>query len=188
MEVSLWEACGRPTLDQPITSKTCPTWHLAKLRLQRALSRQGVHRRFPTWRSLWRAIRIGPAPATTTWGNLLRDGLLSTILNQSRAERPLTSTILTSWNPRWLLDHNTSQASDKRGAILDLLLKGHLVALQETHWHAAAAARWGNCFPGSKVAASPAILGPEGGWLGGVAVIVPTGIVLISEEMLVPAY
>eukprot|EP00972_Heterocapsa_arctica_P062444 9204687-Heterocapsa_arctica.AAC.1 len=65
---------------------------------------------------------------------------------------------------------------------MSLLLKGEIVALQGTHWHAAAAAKWGNSFPGSQVAAAPAIKSPEGGWVGGVATIIPLSAALVSEE------
>eukprot|EP00972_Heterocapsa_arctica_P088478 13044614-Heterocapsa_arctica.AAC.1 len=71
---------------------------------------------------------------------------------------------------------------------MNLLPKGEIVALQETHWHAAAAAKWGNSFPGSRVAAAPAVRSLEGGWLGGVATFVPLSAALVSEEVLVPAY
>eukprot|EP00972_Heterocapsa_arctica_P099281 14650294-Heterocapsa_arctica.AAC.1 len=71
---------------------------------------------------------------------------------------------------------------------MNLLLRGNIVALQETHWHASAAARWENSFPGNKVATAPAIRSVEGGWLGGVATIVPIGTTLIGHAILEPAY
>jgi hypothetical protein len=97
------------------------------------------------------------------------DATICTLLDQSRGPKIQSSTVLTSWNPRWLLSHSTAQAADKKQAIMNLLLKGNIVALQETHWHASAAARWENSFPGSKVATAPrppSEAPKGGGWVG----------------------
>eukprot|EP00972_Heterocapsa_arctica_P037839 5570105-Heterocapsa_arctica.AAC.1 len=71
---------------------------------------------------------------------------------------------------------------------MNLLLRGNLVALQETHWHESAAARWENSFPGNKVVTASAIRSNEGGWLGGVAMIVPIGATVVDHAILEPAY
>ena len=79
---------------------------------------------------------------------------------------------------------HTGAAAAKRAVVLRHLLRGRIIALQETHWDEAVAARWGALFPGSVVLAAPARPGPNGGRQGGVAIILPAGYRCVSHRTL----
>ena len=91
-----------------------------------------------------------------------------------------------TWNVRWLVDPLAAAASSKRAVVLRAVLRGDVALLQETHWDEQAAAIWASSFPGCTVKASPAILGPDGGRAGGVAVILPPGHVAVETRHLAP--
>ena len=71
----------------------------------------------------------------------------------------------------------------KRDRIRRWLDAGRVVLLQETHWSLADSSVWSHLFPAAAVRASVA---PGG--VGGVAIIVPSGISITSELEVVPGY
>ena len=171
---TLWEALGRPPLDNPLPLGRSGVWRTARQSLRRALrALDGTG----GWRSpgaLWAATRGEPLPIGRTWGQLC-DGL--TLEHAREAERRVQGGIsmkAASWNVRWLLDPHTSVAAAKRAVILRLLAEGCVVLLQETHWTPAACATWGGCFPMAEVCASAAQVSASGGLCGGVAILMPS--------------
>eukprot|EP00969_Alexandrium_andersonii_P103324 4559550-Alexandrium_andersonii.AAC.1 len=69
---------------------------------------------------------------------------------------------------------------------MKLLNQGALVALQENRWADADAGVWASQFPLAHVAAAPGRAGPGARVQGGVAVVLPRGLVATRQTVLVP--
>ena len=188
MDLPLWEALGRPPHAAWIPGGRSPTWNAARQLLRRALPdppapipRSGT--------SQWNLLHHGSAPARVSWGLMCNGytvGDLAAALQAHHDNVGANGVTVASWNIRWLVDTLTSQAAAKRTVIMSNLLRQRVVILQETHWNPAAAALWTANFPAATVAHSCAIVGPGGGWQGGVAVIVPAGTAITEVNIIAP--
>ena len=138
------------------------------------------------WPVLWSVLHGTTPPTHVTWHSLIGGISVSKLRARLNDLPALTGAHLVSWNIRWLLDPHTAKAAIKRTAILGHLLQGKIVCLQETHWHEAAAAQWQGLFPAAIVVPCPSRPGPGGGHQGGVAILLPHPIELISSRILVP--
>eukprot|EP00969_Alexandrium_andersonii_P065658 2894149-Alexandrium_andersonii.AAC.1 len=73
----------------------------------------------------------------------------------------------------------------KLAVVTEQLRAGRTVLLQETHWRPAIAPIWEALFTDASVCYSAARRGPQGGWQGGVAILVPRPAVIRSSRVLV---
>ena len=184
---SIHEALGSPAAAERVPGPKHPAWVKARWNLAKAINKADTRARkyiFRTWQSLWLALHDTEPPRDATWALLAAQLRLSDILPK------LTSTTIScpvvSWNVRWLVAPNTPVAAAKRAVILRALGTGKAVCLQETHWKNDDQALWEILFPTYDVHSSPAILGPSGGPVGGVAIILPHNMTLRSVHVRVP--
>ena len=70
--------------------------------------------------------------------------------------------------------------------VLDRVLAGQAVCLQETHWSEAKGYAWEGLFPAAQVASSPAHGDGQGVTRGRVAVLVPHHATAVSKRTLAP--
>ena len=89
--------------------------------------------------------------------------------------------------PGGLRKASTPKAALKRQFVLDKVLAGQVVCVQETHWSEAQGYAWAGLFPASQVAFTHAHTDPCGVTRGGVvAVLVPHRTRITSQRVLAP--
>ena len=159
-ELSLLEALGSPSLDLLPPAAGSPEWTARRNRLRHLLGQAGCRAALRTPASLWAAAGAPGRPGRR-WAQLADISLAGLA---SRLLRPCTtgSVQIATWDARWLLSPHSGQGTRKRAFIHGLLLRGIVVALQETHWTPASAALWGGLFPGAQVFSSEAPRPPRG--------------------------
>ena len=125
------------------------------------------------------------SPGSHDVGQALWDASVDTIVARLKdgAEAPPFSCY--SWNARWV-KASTPKAALKRQFVLDKVLAGQVVCVQETHWSEAQGYAWAGLFPSSQVAFAHAHADPRGVTRGGVAVLVPHRSRIVSQRVLAP--
>lgn len=166
---------------QHLWAQLAPVDSLYTLSPGRPLSR----RRVRTWRLLAFAARVSPDLTTSLltvcdWrlGDT-RDVLDSQLLQLGQAliTQPASNcrAAFTSWNLTSLTDFWTTEALAKRSVLARCLDQGP-VCLQETKWQPHHACELERLYPGLVVCHSPAQPTEAGGYSGGVAILLPTGL------------
>ena len=172
-ELSLLEALGSPGFDLLPPAAGSPEWAARRNRLRHLLCAAGCHAALRTPASLWAAAGAPGRPGRR-WAQLA-DISLAGLVSRLLRPRAAGTIQIATWNARWLLSPHSGQGTRKRAFIHGLLLRGIVVALQETHWTPASAAVWGGLFPGAQVFSSEAPGPPEDDPLrrprGGVAIL-----------------
>ena len=141
--------------------------------------------RMGLWPSLWALVHATAPPAHTTWGRLCGEASIDTIVNRLRAGAAAPPFSCYSWNARWV-QASTPKAALRRQVVLDKVLAGQVVCVQETHWSEAQGYAWAGLFPAPQVAFAHAHTDPRGVTSGGVAVLVPHRTQIMSQRILVP--
>jgi hypothetical protein len=147
-------------------------WLACCAELHRHLAASGTVR-LRTPGTVWRAAQLSPPPPRFTWGALCGAVTWSDFLCQIGQPCTDARTPVSSWNVRWLVNPHSHAAAAKRAVLVRLLTLGHVVCVQETHWLPPAVAQWQALFPYATVAATAARPGPNRGWQGGVAWLLP---------------
>ena len=156
-------------------------WGAVVARLRKAMPPGVKLPRMGSWPALWALVHATPPPAQTTWEHLLAPSL--TDQGQVQPHAPPFSCY--SWNARWVRA-STPKAALKRQLVLDRVLAGQVVCVQETHWSESQGYPWGGLFPASQVAFARAHTDPRGVTRGGVAVLVPHRTRISSQRILAP--
>ncbi len=133
--------------------------------------------------ALFLALHGRPPTPASTWADLLEvsDAALSP------SPCPLDSIPpCVTWNLRSLRDIATHSARGKRACLRAWLQKGAVVFLQETHWTNADKAVWEADFQGAQIVHAEATATGRGGTSGGVAILLPPTVRLVSHSILVP--
>ena len=128
----LWEALGRPARHLLIPPTSSLAWRAFRLELASALRRCGCNNRYRSPRQLWNRLHGTPLPRMAKWEDLLRDADWEKL--KRVAPRGEGCVPLFSWNIRWLVDLNTNQARAKTGVLQEMIYRGSIVMMQETHW------------------------------------------------------
>ena len=186
--LALVRAVGRPRLEELLPSARASSWVRAAAGMRAALAAREVRGRVRSASALWRLLRGGSPPPGATWGWLLAGRGLGHLVEGLEAGAVGEEVRLASWNARWLVSLDSTQVALKREAVRKWLDAGRVVLLQETHWNAVDALVWESRFPGARVVSSPAVAGPGGGRLGGVAIVVPHGYDLLGHRVLCDGY
>ena len=183
---SLWEAAGRPPLAGFLPLSSSPAWAHARSCLEAALTDRGVRKRIRSSAALWILVRGSAVPPGATWARLCQGFTLQDLVQRIRDSSHCDDLRISTWNVRWLVSPNTDKAAAKRSILVQLLLDGHVVLLQETHWTDQSAAQWGGHFPTASVISSSSRPGPRGGPQGGVAILVPRQFRVTGHREVVP--
>ena len=181
----LWRTLGFPPREDAAPSASSPQWRAVVARLVGAMP-DGV--RLPklrSWTALWALIHAAPPPVSTTWGQLCGGASVDTIATKIREGAACPPFSCASWNARWV-KASTPKAALKRQFVLDKVLAGQAVCLQETHWTEAKGFAWEGLFPASQVASSPAHEDGQGVTRGGVAILLPHHVKVIGRRTLAP--
>ena len=184
--VSLWEALGSPPLDGLLPHPRAPAWLDARRSLRRALQELGVLATTPRSPStLWTRIHATRCPPGCTWGALCGQvplARLADLLPVAPGTRPR----LCTWNVRSLRSGDTAEGAERRARLTDAVVRGCIVAVQETHWTPGHCDLWAGAFATGRVLSAPARPGPEGGHQGGVAILVPIAYTILGHRILLP--
>jgi len=183
---ALRAALGEPAPVAPLPTARSPAWAAAAALLREALARHGAPGRVRSPDALWRLLRGTERPRGATWGGLLAGRGLDDLVDAMAGRGTEGEVRLASWNVRWLVAPHTARNAAKREVLRRLLEAGRVVLVQETHWTAADAAVWHARFPAAHLRHSEATEGPRGGPQGGVAVLVPQALTVLSNRVLVP--
>ena len=140
--------------------------------------------RMGSWPSLWALVHATAPPAHTTWERLCGEASVDTIVDKLMACAAAPPFSCYSWNARWV-KASTPKAALKQ-FVLDKVLAGQVVCVQETHWSEAQGFAWAGLYPASQVAFAHAHTDPRGVTRGGVAVLVPHRTRIISQRVLAP--
>ena len=183
---ALWEALGQPAWEAPLPTARSPAWRVCRQSLQAALEGTGLRQRVRSPSSLGLLLRGRLPVPGDTWGSLLEGAGWGALCAALRTGAMARGARFVTWNLRWMVSPHTARNADKRSAVRQWLEAGRIVFLQETHWSEADLAVWGACFPASTLLAAHAVLGPRGGPQGGVAILLPQGMAVLSHRVLVP--
>ena len=125
------------------------------------------------------------SPAHNTWARLCGDASVDTIVARLEGGDAAPPFSCYPWNARWV-KASAPKAALKRQFVLDKVLAGQVVCVQETHWSEAQGFAWAGLFPASQVAFAHAHTVPRGVTRGGVAVLVPHRTRIVSQRVLAP--
>ena len=181
----LWRALGFPPRGGTAPCAKSAQWGAVVARLRRAMPPEVKLPRMGSWPSLWALVHATAPPAHTTWARLCGDASVDTIVARLEGGAAAPPFSCYPWNARWV-KASAPKAALKRQFVLDKVLAGQVVCVQETHWSEAQGFGWAGLFPASQVAFAHAHTDPRGVTRGGVAVFVPHRTRIVSQRVLAP--
>ena len=108
-------------------------WGAIIARLRKAMPTGVKLPRMGSWPSLWALVHATPPPAHTTWGRLCGEAPVDTIADRLKAGAAAPPFSCYPWNAKWA-KASTPKAALKRQFVLDKILLGQVVCVQESHW------------------------------------------------------
>ena len=181
----LWRALGFPPRGGTAPCASSTQWAAVVSRLRAAMPPGVKLPRLRSWPALWALVHATAPPAHTTWAQLCGRASVDTIVARLEGGNAAPPFSCYSWNARWV-KASTPKAALKRQFVLDRVLAGHVVCVQETHWSEAQGFAWAGLFPATQVAFAHAHTDPLGVTRGGVAILVPHRARIVSQRILVP--
>ena len=181
----LWRTLGFPPRGGTAPCATSAQWVAVVSRLRDAMPPGVKLPRMGSWPTLWALVHATAPPAHTTWAQLCGNASVDTIVARLEGGAAAPPFSCYSWNARWV-KASTPKAALKRQFVLDKVLAGQVVCVQETHWSEAQGFAWAGLFPAAQVAFAHAHTDPRGVTRGGVAVLVPHRARIVSQRVLAP--
>ena len=162
----LWRALGFSPRGGTAPCAKSAQWKVVVGRLKRAMPPGVKLHRMGSWATLWALVHATAPPAHTTWARLCGNASVDAIVARLKGGAEALLFLCYSWNARWV-KASTPKAALKRQFVLDKVLAGQVVCVQETHWSEVQGYAWAGLFPPSQVAFAHAHADPHGVTRGG---------------------